>query len=318
MAALDLLVGDITTRALIAAGYGGATFGGIEPSVKSGCVFVFTDPQVGEGHGYSYDGWSPDEEGAFFYTGAGQEGNQELNNRGNKALLEHAAAGRDVHVFEVAGTQKVGGKLQRYLGAFDVDQSAPYRWEPATDRTGAMRQVLVFRLIAAKAHASREVSAAPVAVTPTITQVSSEVSTVDRYQVSGTDEREADRTEATMAAAFEEHLRALGHEPARARIRLPVGTQIVTDTWDVTAGVLYEAKAAATRGNVRLAVGQLLDYLRYFEQNRPRGAVLLPTFPGDDLTGLIHSVGFGLAWPDGDEWVHSWPSADPTSGLVGA
>ncbi len=35
----------------------------------------------------------------------------------------------------------------------------------------------------------------------------------------------------------------------------------MTDTYDAATGTLYEAKAKSDRATIRLAVGQLLDYL---------------------------------------------------------
>lgn len=47
-----------------------------------------------------------------------------------------------------------------------------------------------------------------------------------------------------------------------------------------------------------LEVGQLLDYRRHISPT-PKCTVLLPSDPGDDLTDLIHSCGFDLAYQAG-------------------
>lgn len=68
--------GTVTTRAQVAAAYGGSTIGGIQPSRTTLNVLVYSDPAVGPAHGYRFDGWGP--EGANYYTGEGQAGNQTI------------------------------------------------------------------------------------------------------------------------------------------------------------------------------------------------------------------------------------------------
>ena len=140
--------GEITTRSEIKAAYGGTIYGGIEPSRTSPNILIYTDPVQGALHGYNYDGWDPVAEGVFFYTGEGRSGDQRMVD-GNKAILEHFETARTLRLFEaVDGKQRPGGKLQRYVGAFRVDQADPWRYEPAPDSEGKQRKVIVFRLIA--------------------------------------------------------------------------------------------------------------------------------------------------------------------------
>ena len=79
----------------------------------------------------------------------------------------------------------------------------------------------------------------------------------------------------------------------------------MTDTYDVDSNILYEAKSSCDRATIRLAVGQLLDYLRFLPE--ARGVVLLPDEPGYDLQALLASCGLGLTYPAGSEWVEVLP-----------
>lgn len=127
-------------------GYGGAVYGGIQPSRQTPNVFVYSDPGAGEKNGYDFDGWSPD--GSLFtYTGEGKTGGQEMT-KGNKAILQHRRDGRALRVFVADGY--VAGSSARdhvYLGEFEVDEDDPYRVERAPDQRGDLRDVFVFRLL---------------------------------------------------------------------------------------------------------------------------------------------------------------------------
>jgi 5-methylcytosine-specific restriction protein A len=115
--------------------FGGQQQGGISTPTRYPCVFLFTGPS-GEQHGYR-DGW--DDNGVFLYTGEGQSGDMSFT-RGNLAIHDHAAAGRDLHLFESLGK----GEGYRYHGVFDCVGSE-YRRGP--DTTGRDRQVIVFHLL---------------------------------------------------------------------------------------------------------------------------------------------------------------------------
>ena len=70
---------------------------------------------------------------------------------------------------------------------------------------------------------------------------------------------------------------------------------LLTDLVDQTTNVLYEAKGAATREAVRMALGQLLDYSRHVPGN-PKLAVLLPARPADDLLDLLGRHGVSCVY----------------------
>src|SRR3954449_3744884 len=98
MPSWTLAPGETIERKLLHAQFGGRTQGGIGPSRSTPNVFLFSDPVAGEPHGY-FDGWRND--GCFHYTGEGQRGDQRMVS-GNRAILEHAAEGRALRLFEGA------------------------------------------------------------------------------------------------------------------------------------------------------------------------------------------------------------------------
>jgi 5-methylcytosine-specific restriction protein A len=115
--------------------FGGQQQGGISTPTRCHCVFLFTSPS-GTQHGYQ-DGWN--EDGVFLYTGEGQSGNMEFT-KGNLAIRDHAANGRDLHLFESQGK----GEGYRYLGMFDC---VGWEYRHVPDTNGMDRRAIVFHLL---------------------------------------------------------------------------------------------------------------------------------------------------------------------------
>jgi hypothetical protein len=82
---------------------------------------------------------------------------------------------------------------------------------------------------------------------------------------------------------------AVGRQLLARSVRLPSGELLVCDVFDVTNDLLIEAKASASRQDLRMAIGQLLDYRRHLGK-RSSLAVLLPEQPSDDLLDLLRSL----------------------------
>ncbi len=72
-------------------------------------------------------------------------------------------------------------------------------------------------------------------------------------------------------------------------VRLPSGELLVCDAFDASNDILIEAKASSSRQDVRMAIGQLLDYRRHLGR-RCALAVFVPEKPSDDLMDLLRSV----------------------------
>ena len=148
--------GDIRTRKEIVPVLGGSLYGGICPGNDEKTVVLYSDERAGAEFGYR-DGWVPaDEEDQvpggqiFEYTGAGKVGDQTLEGpKGwtNGAVLNHAQAGRALHLFIAAG--KVPGTdttRQRYVGQFELNKRLAFTVRTALDQELKMRRVIVFRL----------------------------------------------------------------------------------------------------------------------------------------------------------------------------
>ncbi|WP_282348964.1 HNH endonuclease signature motif containing protein [Pseudomonas sp. PS01301] len=114
--------------------FGGSLQSGIAASSTYPAIFLFTGDS-GEQYGYA-DHW---EEGAFFYTGEGQRGPMTLT-RGNRAIAEHAEAGRALYLFKSLGK----GNGYAYVGEFSCADMFT-RTQP--DVEGRERPALVFRLV---------------------------------------------------------------------------------------------------------------------------------------------------------------------------
>lgn len=115
--------------------FGGGRQGGISDSAQAPVTFLFTGDS-GEQYGYA-DRF--DDEGTFFFSGEGQEGDMQFV-RGNKAVRDHSARGKALHLFRTIGK----GKGQKYLGEF-VYQG--HDWVRALDKKKALRDAIIFRLV---------------------------------------------------------------------------------------------------------------------------------------------------------------------------
>ena len=307
--AWPLRPGDYLTRPERQLRFGGSTQGGIQPSRRSPNVFVYSDPGTAVDFGYNFDGWTADGT-RFLYTGDGQNGDQQLTG-GNKAILEHQLDGRALRLFVADGVvPRTRMRNQRYVGEFDIDSQQPYVRASAPGLDRMVRSVIVFQLVPV-GPTFRRPEDSSVVVKPTDMPVTQQLPVAPEpdaghtrrtaveaisgttFVQSGSAPRIASRKEASMVQRFQSWLNAEGHQTFRHSIRPPKELQeIWTDIYDETAGVLYEAKASGIRSDVRMAIGQLLDYRRFVEPT-PQLALLVPSIPSDDLLDLLRSVNIG-------------------------
>lgn len=129
--------------------------------------------------------------------------------------------------------------------------------------------------------------------------VAPEVVAAERVELEYAVSTSAERREARLTDRFREYLETShGHEVKRYKISTPAGV-FYTDIADITAGILYEAKGSSDRMSIRLALGQILDYGRYVDDDAL--AVLLPDRPADDLIELLesHEIGCVIENDDG-------------------
>ncbi|RIJ52284.1 hypothetical protein DZG00_05495 [Clavibacter lycopersici] len=283
-------VGDVRRRRQIHAEYGGGRQGGMEPSAKTPNVLLFTGPG-GRSSGYDvFDGWHFD--GTFHYTGEGPSGAQVMTS-GNRAVRDHHDEGRALRLFEKQGT----GPEVKYVGEFELPEEDPFLVDDAPGGDGAMRSVFIFRLRpVGETDASRLARlTAPSLVTE---RLPLELSHVSEYMVERMQEPQPHlRTEATLVHRYARWLLTTRNvQVERHRIPSPGGATLYTDVFDPSRGLLVEAKASATRHDIRTALGQVLDYARYVEHSKK--AILLPSQPPQDLEGLLNDYGIGLIWPE--------------------
>jgi 5-methylcytosine-specific restriction protein A len=130
---VKLVPGQVYRRREIHEAFGGQRQGGISTPAEHPVVLLFTGEQ-GAQYGY-HDGFQTDE--TFWYTGEGQVGDMQMV-RGNRAIRDHAAAGRAMHLFQYVEPGRV-----RYMGeATYLD----HHMQTAPDREGNQRQAIVFEL----------------------------------------------------------------------------------------------------------------------------------------------------------------------------
>lgn len=116
--------------------YGGSRQSGISPSSTRPFIFIFTGA-TGETYGYE-DGWQ-EEDGVYLYSGEGQVGDMEFK-RGNRAIRDHVADGRQLLVFQALGK----GQPVRFMGEFAC---ASHNYGRGPDREGNARRTIRFHLV---------------------------------------------------------------------------------------------------------------------------------------------------------------------------
>lgn len=309
MTVWDIEVGQKVTRQEVMDAYGATIQGGIQASRKTPNIMLYTDLSLAEKHGYTFDGWSVAEDSVFYYSGQGPHGDQSFSS-GNKAILNHKDDGRALRVFELAERQSKGGNLHEYLGEFELDSDEPYRWEQTPDTDGELRKIIVFklRLNGERRRAVKVFSAGLVDVEANVTH---------EFEVTPSLTSTAVRREAELMTLLEDRLSEQGHVVKRWKIR-PEGSHsnLFTDTYDETEGVLWKLKASADRASVRMAIGQLADYLRYLPEETKSG-IVLPNEPAKDLVDLIHSQNHRLlVISEGEVLEFEIETSDPSTGQL--
>lgn len=296
-------IGDYVTRRDLAIEYGGATQGGIIASKRSNTVFIFTDHAEGNQFGYVYDGFSPDGS-VLHYTGAGQGGDQ-VETGSNSPIFTHAAKGRTLHAFVADGfTRGTQQKRQRYLGEFVLDPKMPYERMPAPDVNGALRTVIVFRLLPVgviPGDLQEKVGYTGIRNVAGSLEVPVEINSQYFFETAGHEGGQAVRRESLLVDEFVRAQSA--HEFSRFAIRVPgERSPLLTDVYDKTDRVLYEAKAISGRSDLRMAVGQLYDYRRHVDVRDLHCSVLLPQRPSADLRDYLATAGLGLVFKENDRF----------------
>jgi hypothetical protein len=320
MPADDFELGRIYDRDEIFERWGGSRYSGIAPCRETPNVLIFSDPFKGEAFGYIDNLRVEDDGGPLVrYTGEGREGPQKMS-KGNAAIQNHVKDGRALRLFEAVGTVKHSAKrLHKYLGEYRFDG---FHYAEAPDVNKQLRDVIVFELRPVGVTAEPEIDAAlippgiiyedlhskaQVAEATTSSLIDPEANLVESLVRKASEESEVWRREAHLVDRFKAFLEAQQHEVKRCKIRIAdPPTTLLSDLFDVTAQVLYEAKGRADRNSIRLAIGQLFDYQRHLDPKPAALAILLPEAPSPDLQALIESVGITLVYEDNGTFI-GWP-----------
>jgi hypothetical protein len=293
--AVNLRPGETIRRTVLHEEYGGRRQGGISPSRESANVFVITAPERGRQYGYIYDGRG--EDGFFHYTGEGQFGDQHMA-QGNRAIRDHEAESRELHVFEAHGTELTYLGQFRYHDHYDADA-------PETGDPRETRKVIVFRL--------KQMDGIPGAPSrrrldrlgrETVVEIPVEQQLTERTLVEGDREPyEAERHEQTLVRSLAAHLQRQGHEVCRLLLwPKEEAAPLFCDLYDKTTSTLFEAKGTVSRPAIRMAIGQLADYMRLISPSPEARVMLLPERPRQDLVLLAQSQGIFILYPSGVEF----------------
>ena len=269
--------------------YGGSGQGGIS-STKSGYIFLFSDPDVGEEFGYR-DGWK---DGVFYYYGQGQEGDMEFK-RGNKSILEHRSNNQPIHLF-------MGAKGEvTYENEFILDENHPYEVLEDIDKNDQPRMAIVFRLIPINPYESLiNETNIEISHDTVVENVDVESFNTSEFIVQSSEERVGERKESKLLKDYidyrdKENLALLTSKKINVKGE-SAKTILKVDGWVEEERLLIEAKSSCTRNSIRLAIGQLLDYQRFV--NPERMAILLPDKPKQDLCDLLQSLDIQLIYKD--------------------
>jgi hypothetical protein len=286
----SLKPGDEIKRVELHERYGGRRQGGISPSRQSDNVFLFTDQAQGALHGYIYDGAHDD--GYYHYTGEGQFGDQRMV-QGNKAIRDHKAEGRALHLFDA------GGGTSTYMGEFEyVDD---YRADAPETNEGPLRSVIVFRLRRLTGKPALAPSRVNQFGPEAVKEVPVEQHLTERMMVYPNREPyAAERREQKLVRELEAAWLAQGRDVCRLQLR-PEGepAPLFCDLFDRTTNTLVEAKGSIARSAFRMAIGQLADYARLVNP-APQRMILVPERPRPDLLSLAKGEGISVTWPDGN------------------
>jgi hypothetical protein len=290
-----LIVGGRIKRTELHQQFGGSRQSGISPSAKTPNVFLFSDPNSGEQHGY-FDRWT---EGAFHYTGEGQHGDQQMT-KGNLAIQEAQSKGRALRVFK--GT----GGFVEYMGRFQLDTAQPF-YETTSSQTGGgtTRKVIIFKLRPLDGSPPIPAIKPPSADEARVNDVPVEENNTERTLVDPTPEPyEAERRESALVQQFKVFMESRRYTVRRNEIIPPGETRpLYTDVYVKELHILVEAKGSIDRNAIRMAIGQLLDYKRFIVEASVRCAVLLPELPRPDLLQLLAYADVLLYIPDKGEFV---------------
>jgi hypothetical protein len=156
------------------------------------------------------------------------------------------------------------------------------------------------RLLEQAEHGGMDEPPAPRDSQGRVTQIPIEEGDVEGYSITTKAEtRRAERKERRLVADYVKYLGEPSEIVHRHKIDAPdAAGPLYSDIFNKARRQLIEAKAHATRSDVRMAIGQLADYARFI-QPPPGCAILLPAKPSSDLIDLLNRQGISAIWREG-------------------
>lgn len=281
--------GDTIKRSELHNRYGGSRQGGVSVCRDTANILIFTDPAAGHQHGY-YDEW--DEGGRFHYTGEGQRGDQKFI-RGNKAIRDHVAGFKHLRLFQ--GSR---GTI-RYVGEFVLDPQDPWSHGRAPETGGGPeRQVIRFHMVRVGIPVLNPDTPVGIGYRRVDEDVEPEPARAAPNRELNKRNLQAHRRLQNQLA---EELRSHGIDPlspSPADPEFDLAWRSGHDT--LTVCEIKSLTEANQVSQLRMGLGQLLDYLDQFQQRMDSVAgVLWVERPPADLRWVVlcQRVGVRLAWP---------------------
>ena len=291
---IRLELGDTLRRSEIHAEVGGQSQYGIVTPSKFPVILIFSGI-AGKTYGYSlHDNWLDD--GTFDFTGEGQVGDQVFL-RGNKALRDSQSNEKTIHLFQSKGSQVT------YRGELELSP-VPYQLRLAPDVNGNSRRVIVFNFtpVSGRAHFG---STLPNSVEPIDVWMSEDWKDLDwsEYQVNAPYNDQAvarNRVEFELTQDYVDWLKTKGHTVKQVS-GLSEGIRLHPDLDIEDQGVVVEAKRSSSRGHMRTAIGQVLDYKYSMTKNGKarKARILVPAAPTEDILELCTELEIDVVCRDG-------------------
>lgn len=284
--------GETVRRRELQETYLGSRQDGIVTSSVTTDILVFTDPVKGAKYGYDrFDGLHAD--GTYTYTGAGGTGDQEFK-RGNKAIRDAAVDGRILRLFVSKGVRVT------YEGAFTTG-SPTYTYRQIPDIHGNLRRGIVFNLVPLgergddlPLHDTHDAGAAPL-LTDWTAPNESDIAVPASDDAQFAEDKLITRMEHNLQAAFGTWLRTNGLSPQTLKLPTSAG-YVEPDLYVSQQRWIVEAKKSTARSYIRMAIGQVLDYVHLAKKHgiTTTPVILLPGRPEHDLQTLVLSLGITL------------------------
>lgn len=255
---------------------------------------VFHDPVKGKEFGY--DRWEGAQlDGTFHYTGQGVNGDQMLRGP-NKSLLQTVANGTPIHFFTrpEPGIKRKPGNPYTYCGTVALAEY-PYSVKTAPDKSGALRNVLVFHFVPVTARFLAEQKISTKGDDSYICEFADWTASADTavVGVSEASSKQIQLAENQLHQRFFNYLMQRGVIPERLTVSSPeLKGRLVPDFVLRGSKLVVEAKPSVSRADVRLAIGQVLDYAHLMKRAGLdfKPALLFPMLPPMDLVDLIRDL----------------------------